>query len=109
MACSLALLSPKHLPVFIEENAEFKAKGLDSINCISINSAFVMNAWKENLLVRDDVFLWSDGNEEFTKAIDQSEVKMVCYVVGDGVVKILNLEEGSDIPVSPTKDMLEAL
>ncbi len=38
--CSL-----KHLPQFVEKADEIKAKGIDTIACISVNDAFVMDAW----------------------------------------------------------------
>ena len=37
--------SMQHLPGFIERAAEIKAKGVDTIACISVNDAFVMDAW----------------------------------------------------------------
>ena len=37
--------SAKHLPGFVEKEAELKAKGIDEIACTSVNDAFVMGAW----------------------------------------------------------------
>ena len=37
--------SAKHLPGFVEKAAQIKAKGVDTIACISVNDAFVMGAW----------------------------------------------------------------
>ncbi|KAH6825326.1 Thioredoxin superfamily protein [Perilla frutescens var. hirtella] len=42
----------KHLPEFAMKAADFKAKGVDTISCISMNDAFVMKAWKENFKIR---------------------------------------------------------
>ena len=47
--------SAKHLPGFKEHAAEFRAKGVDTIACVSVNDVFVMKAWGESQGVGDDV------------------------------------------------------
>lgn len=37
--------SEKQLPGFVEAAAAFKAKGVDTIACLSVNDPFVMSAW----------------------------------------------------------------
>src|SRR4051794_2296289 len=37
--------SAKHLPGFIEKADELKKKGVSKIACVSVNDAFVMEAW----------------------------------------------------------------
>ncbi|CAN4109542.1 unnamed protein product [Withania somnifera] len=103
--------SQKHLP----------AKGVDVIACVSVNDAFVMKAWKEDLKIGDEVLLLSDGNLEFTKAIgcelDLTDKpiglgvrsRRYAMLVEDGVVKVLNLEEGGAFNVSSAEDILKAL
>ncbi|KAL6503488.1 hypothetical protein OROGR_025411 [Orobanche gracilis] len=88
---------------------------------LAFPSAFVMKAWKEDLKIGDEVLLLSDGNRDFTKAIgcelDLSDkpvglgVRSSRYAmyVEDGVVKILNLEEGGAFNVSSAEDMLKAI
>jgi peroxiredoxin len=51
--------SQKHLPGFVEKAGELKAKGVDTVACVSVNDAFVMKAWKESLGLGDDVLLGS--------------------------------------------------
>ncbi|XP_043726127.1 peroxiredoxin-2E-2, chloroplastic-like [Telopea speciosissima] len=113
--------SQKHLPGFVEKSGELKAKGIDTIACISVNDAFVMKAWKEDLKIEDEVLLLSDGNGEFTRAIgtelDLSDKpvglgvrsRRYALLADDGVVKVLNLEEGGAFTVSSAEDMLKAL
>lgn len=113
--------SQKHLPGFVEKSNELKAKGVDSIACISVNDAFVMKAWKENLNINDEVLLLSDGNGDFTRAIgcelDLSDKpvglgvrsRRYALLAEDGVVKVLNLEEGGAFTFSGAEDMLKAL
>ncbi|CAA0842933.1 Peroxiredoxin-2E- chloroplastic [Striga hermonthica] len=113
--------SQKHLPGFVEMAAELKAKGIDAIACVSVNDAFVMKAWKQDLKIGDEVMLLSDGNGDFTRAIgcelDLSDKpvglgvrsRRYAMYVEDGVVKILNLEEGGAFNVSSAEDMLKAI
>lgn len=113
--------SQKHLPGFVEKAKELKAKGVDVIACVSVNDAFVMKAWKEDLKVGDEVLLLSDGNGVFTKALgvelDLSDKpvglgvrsRRYALLAEDGVVKVLNLEEGGAFTTSGAEDMLKAL
>ncbi|KAK4749303.1 hypothetical protein SAY87_026752 [Trapa incisa] len=113
--------SQKHLPGFVEKSAELKAKGVDTIACISVNDAFVMRAWKEDLKINDEVLLLSDGNGDFTRAIgcelDLSDKpvglgvrsRRYALLAEDGIVKVLNLEEGGAFTFSGAEDMLKAL
>ncbi|ONH96295.1 hypothetical protein PRUPE_7G118900 [Prunus persica] len=114
--CSL-----KHVPGFVEKSAELKAKGVDTIACIAVNDAFVIKAWKESLKIGDEVLLLSDGNGDFTRAIG-AELDLSDKPVGlgvrsrrysllaeDGVVKVLNLEEGGAFTSSGAEDILKVL
>ncbi|KAK1389579.1 Glutaredoxin-dependent peroxiredoxin [Heracleum sosnowskyi] len=113
--------SQKHLPGFVEKAAELKSKGVDTIACVSVNDAFVMKAWKADLKVGDEVLMLSDGNGNFTKAIgvelDLSDQpvglgvrsRRYAMLVDDGIVKVLNLEEGGAFTSSSAEDMLKHL
>lgn len=58
--------STSHLPRYEELYNEFKAQGVDSIVCVSVNDAFVMYQWglKQGA---ENVFLLPDGNGEFSR------------------------------------------
>lgn len=59
--------SLKHLPGFIEKADEFKGKGIDTIACIAVNDAFVMDAWGKSVGSGDKVTMLADGSGLFAK------------------------------------------
>jgi peroxiredoxin len=91
-----------HLPSIFLNAYAIKDKGVDSIAIVSVNDAFVMNAWKRDTDQRDEAVFLADGNSEFTKAIGMEMdgsgfglgTRSLRYsmVVEDGVVTKLNLE-----------------
>lgn len=94
--------SNQHLPGFVENAAQLRAKGVDTIACLSVNDAFVMGAWGEQQKAGDDVMMLGDGNGDFTKAVGLSfdgsgfgmGIRSLRYsmLVEDGVLKELNQE-----------------
>ena len=111
--------SAKHLPSFKIHAGDLKAKGVDTIACVSVNDVFVMKAWGEDQKVGDDVLMLADGNGAFTKAVglelDGSKFGMgsrsqrYSMIVKDGVVETLNVEEGGDFKVSSAEYLLAQL
>lgn len=73
--------STYQLPGFEQNYNEFKELGIDEIYCMSVNDAFVMNAWAKNQCI-ERVKVIPDGNATFT-----SEIGMLCgkYNLGFGV------------------------
>jgi peroxiredoxin (alkyl hydroperoxide reductase subunit C) len=61
--------SAKHLPGFVQNAEAIKAKGVDSIACISVNDAFVMGAWGKDQSTGDKVAMLADGSAAFAKAL----------------------------------------
>jgi peroxiredoxin len=111
--------SARHLPSFKDHVADLKAKGVDTIACVSVNDVFVMKAWGEAQGVGTDILMLADGNGDFTKAVglelDGSKFGMgarsqrYSMIVDDGVVKELNVESGGEYKVSSAEYMLEQL
>ncbi|SEK58359.1 Peroxiredoxin [Sphingomonas palmae] len=110
--------SAKHLPGFVEKDAELKAKGIDEVACTSVNDAFVMGAWAKSSNA-DGVTMLADGNGDFAEALgltmDGSKFGMgkrsqrYSMVVNDGVVEQLNVEGPGEFNVSSADHMLGQL
>ena len=111
--------SARHLPGYKDHVADFRAKGVAKIVCISVNDVFVMGAWAKDQGITDEVSLLADGNADFTRAIglefDGSKFGMgvrsqrYSMLVDDGVVTQLNVEEGGEFKVSAADYLLGQL
>jgi glutaredoxin/glutathione-dependent peroxiredoxin len=111
--CSMA-----HLPGFVANADKIKAKGVDSIICLSVNDAFVMDAWGKDKHA-EALLMVGDGNGDFTKAVglemDGSAFGLgkrsqrYAMVVENGVVKKLNVEAPGKFEVSSADAILQAL
>jgi peroxiredoxin len=111
--------SARHLPGYKEKAAEFRAKGVDTIACVSVNDVFVMDAWGKSQQVGDDVVMLADGNGAFAKAVGLemdgsgfgmgSRSKRYSMIVENGVVKQLNVEGPGEFKVSAADFMLGQL
>ena len=60
--------STYQLPGFEQNYEEFKSLGIDDIYCMSVNDAFVMNAWSLNQGLRN-VKVIPDGNGHFSESL----------------------------------------
>jgi peroxiredoxin len=111
--------SMKHLPGFVEQSAAIRAKGVDEIVCISVNDAFVMDAWGAQQGAAGKVRMLADGNGEFARAIgltmDGSGFGMgersqrYAMVVRDGTVEALLVEPAGGLNVSSADSVLAKL
>jgi peroxiredoxin len=111
--------SARHLPGFIEKADEIRAKGVDTIACLSVNDAFVMDAWGRDRGAGDKVLMLADGGADFSKAVgldfDGSKFGMgvrsqrYAAVVEDGVVKVLAVEKPMQFEVSSAEAILKQL
>jgi peroxiredoxin len=97
----------KHLPSFLDHYEDLKAKGVETIACVAVNDAFVLDQWAKSNDVAGRVLMLSDGNGSFTKAIGMEldasgaglGIRSLRYsmLVEDGMVKILNVEESPGV------------
>ena len=111
--------SAKHVPSFRDNYAKLKAKGVDTIACLSVNDAFVMGAWARDQHTGDKVRMLADGSADWTKALGLEldltarGMGMRCQrfsmLVDHGVVKALNIEAAGKFEVSDAETMLKQL
>ena len=60
--------SSKQLPGFVEYYNKFKELGIDEVYCLSVNDAFVMNAWADAQGI-EKVKMIPDGCGTFTRSL----------------------------------------
>ncbi len=111
--------SAAHVPGFIVFYDQIKAKGVDTIACLSVNDAWVMDAWGQAQNVGDKILMLGDGNGDFTRAVGLEIDRTASYmgirsqryaiIVEDGVVKHLNLEQPGAFEISDAESMLKLL
>ena len=111
--------SQAHLPGFVAKSDVILAKGVDRIVCLSVNDAFVMDAWGKQQNADDVVMMVGDGSAEFTQAVglevDLSARQMglrsqrYAMIVDDGVVTALRVEAPGQFEVSGAEAMLDLL
>ena len=110
--------SQAHLPGYVANADKIKAKGVDSVVCVAVNDAFVMDAWGKDKNA-GELVMAGDGNSDFTKAIglemDGSgfglgrRSQRYAMIVEDGVVTTLAVEAAGAFEVSKAEAILEAL
>ncbi len=91
------------LPDFEKLAGDFEAKGIDAIYCLSVNDAFVMNAWAKQQNLKN-VQVIADGAGEFTRKMGMLVCKdnlgfgmrswRYAAIVNDGVVEAWFEEPG---------------
>ena len=110
--------SSTHLPRYNELAPAFFANGVDTIVCVSVNDAFVMNEWAKDQ-ESGSVYLLPDGNGEFTHGmgllVDKSDLGFgkrswrYSMLVKDGVIEKMFIEPekpGDPFEVSDADTML---
>ena len=95
--------SKQHLPSYLTNYDKIKAQGVDTIACMAVNDAFVMDAWGKDKGVGNKILMLADGNGEYTKKLglelDGSKFglgtrgKRFSMVIDNGTVEKLNVDE----------------
>jgi len=111
--CSLT-----HLPGYVVNADKIKADGVDSIVCMAVNDAFVMDAWGKSQNA-EELLMLADGNGELTAALGLeldgsgfglgTRSQRFAMVVEDGTVTHLNVEAGAGVDVSSADTIMALL
>jgi len=111
--------SATHFPGYVVNADKIKAKGVDTIACLSVNDAFVMDAWAKSQNA-EAIMMLADGNGDLTGKLGLEldgrgfglgiRSKRYAMLVDDGVVNVLNVEpDGAGIDVSTAENILAML
>ncbi|KAI9139089.1 thioredoxin-like protein [Paraphysoderma sedebokerense] len=109
-----------HLPGYLKQYDALKAKGINTIICLSTNDAYAMDAWGKNQGVKDKILMVADGNGEFvdklglswdlsSHGLGKGRSKRFAMVIDDGVVKFLGVEPDTGVSVSGVDSVLSKL
>ena len=111
--------SSRHLPGYVTSADALRKKGIDAVACLSVNDAFVMDAWGKEHGAPGKVTMLGDGSAEFTEAIGLSvdrrsagmgiRSQRYSMVADNGVVTALYVEPSGEYGVSSAEAMLEKL
>jgi glutaredoxin/glutathione-dependent peroxiredoxin len=111
--------SMNHLPGFLNNIDAIKAKGVDTIACVTVNDIHVVNAWATHTGAEGKIVMLADDNGVFSKAIGLNRFfpdsgmgersKRYSMIVENGVVKKLNVEDKPGVNVSGADTILEQL
>jgi glutaredoxin/glutathione-dependent peroxiredoxin len=106
-----------HLPGYVANADELKAKGVDTIACIAVNDAWVMDAWAKDQGAGDKVLMLADGSGEFAEAMGLvmdgsgyglgNRSQRYAAIIEDGVITSLDVEDSGGITVSACEAVLE--
>ena len=107
-----------HLPGYVVNADKIKACGVDTIACMAVNDAFVMDAWGKSQNA-EELLMLGDGNGDFTAALGLeldgrgfglgTRSQRFAMLVEDGTVKQLNVEQGPGVDVSSAETMMALL
>ena len=97
--------SGQQLPTYDEMYSQFKDKGIDDVYCVSVNDAFVMNAWARDLGIKN-VKMIPDGCGTFTSNMGMLVAKpkqgfgmrswRYAAIINDGTIENMFIEPGQN-------------
>jgi glutaredoxin/glutathione-dependent peroxiredoxin len=109
--------SKVHLPGYVANADDLKAKGVTTIACVAVNDAWTMGAWAESQGAGDKIVMLADGNGDFAEAMDLvmdgtgiglgKRSKRYAAVIEDGVITSLDVEEPGKMEVSTCEAVIQ--
>jgi peroxiredoxin len=114
------LCDKNHLPGFLANIDEFRARGIDDIAVTSVNDVFVMDAWAKHAGAEGKIIFLADGNGDFARALGLSldltarglglRSQRYAMVADNGIVLKLNPETASGkVETSSAEALLKQL
>ncbi len=110
--------SVTHLPGYVVNADKIKASGVDTIVCMAVNDAFVMDAWGKTQNA-EELLMLADGNGDFTAALGLeldgrgfglgTRSQRFAMIVDNGTVTHLNVEDGPGVDVSSAETIMGLL
>jgi peroxiredoxin len=111
--------SKVHLPGFVSGADELKKRGVDTIACIAVNDAWVMDAWGEAQGAGGKILMLADGNGEFADAMGLAfdgagiglgtRSQRYAAVIQDGTIVKLDVESKPGVDVSSCENVMSQL
>ncbi|KAG2272976.1 hypothetical protein Bca52824_067531 [Brassica carinata] len=109
--------SQQHVPSYKSHMDKFKAKGIDSVICVSVNDPYTINGWAEKIGAKDAIEFYGDFDGKFHKSLGLDKDLSAALLgprserwsayVEDGKVKAVNVEEApSDFKVTGAEVIL---
>lgn len=111
--------SDSHFPGFLLHSDELRRRGVDTIACLAVNDAFVMDAWRRARNAGEEILMLADGNGDYARLLGLEldatrfgmgiRIKRFAAVVTDRIVEHLYVEPGGGVRVSSAEAVLAAL
>lgn len=111
--------SASHLPGFLQNAGALRAKGVDTIACMSVNDIHVMHAWGNDQGVGDEIEMLADGNGDYAEALDLvldgtafgmgKRGQRFAVIVDNGTVTHVAVEDPGQFEVSKAESVLAAI
>ena len=109
--------SAAHLPGYVVSADLFTEKGIDAIICLSVNDAFVMNAWGKAQNA-GNIMMLADGDGSYTKALGLDmetagfgglRSQRYAMIIENGTLTQLHVEKPKEFEVSKAEFILQSI